>query len=381
MSGKTIKIKIKEIYEGMKRNINKETLTPVVRKVLNIEQNAEININSYKINKFKEGTQGEVYLIRGECLYLHNECEKKLNWDVVLKIQKKWNRFGDPESWKREFLMYYNEIFSNMPKNFRVPKCLEMKVENREVWLWLEFIKGISGSELTAEDYGVIAKVLGEYQGKQSREIGDKIHPWMSSRYWYSIILAMWGGDAVLYLDEEKNNAAYRELDFSTIDTLYDLWNNRDAVLDIMNKLPRTLCHRDCTPANVFISKKNNKESVIALIDWDCSGIGVLGEDIADLLGEALTFYEIELDKASELMDILYLNYIDGLREADCEIDKETVRLGHTMCFVLHWGFRVYCRLKDTEDKEMKDRYMNILRFVCQKAEEVKELVENLKIK
>lgn len=363
----------------MKRNISKEIIIPVVRKVLNIEQNADIEINSYKIDEFKEGTQGELYLVQGECLYLHNGCEKNLNWDVVLKIQKKWDRFGDPESWKREFLMYENEIHTKMPKNLRVPKCFEMKVENREVWLWLENIKGISDRELTVEDYGVIAKGLGEYQGKQSREIGDKFHPWMSSRYWYSTILAMWGGYAVLCLDDEKNNVERRELELCTIDSLSDIWSNRDAFLDIMNKLPRTLCHRDFTPANVFVTKEKNKESVITLIDWDCAGIGVLGEDIADLLGEALTFYEFELDKASELMDVLYSNYIDGLREANCEIDKEVVRLGQTMCFVLRWGFRVYCRLKDTEDKEMKDRYKSILRFVCQKTEEIKELLENLK--
>lgn len=363
------------------RNISKEVLKPIVKKVLNIEQREDIHINSWEMKEFKVGTVGEVYIVEGDCFYSDNESKKKINWDVVLKIQKKWDRIGDPESWKREFLMYHNNIFEKLPNNLSAPKCYEMKIENNEVWLWLENIKGTSNKDISIDDYEIIAKNIGQYQGKVNSEKDNNMYSWMSSRYWYAITLVNWCTVGILHLDDEMNNIDKRELDLSTIDSLYTIWNIKDELLDIMNKLPKTLCHRDFHPANIFITKEKGKESNITLIDWDCVGIGVLGEDIADLLGETLTYYDFDLRKASDLMDIIFSNYMTGLREVNCNVEEELVRLGYTMCFILHWGFRVYQELKYTEDVKVKARYISILKFVCKEVENLKELVKSFKAK
>ena len=358
------------------RNINQEVLKPIVKKILNIKQTEDININSWEIKKFKVGTVGEVYIVEGDCICSVNDAEKKVNWDVVLKIQKKWDRIGDPESWKREFLMYHNNVFKQLPNNFNVPNCYEMKIENNEVWLWLENIKGITNKDISIEDYEMIAKNIGEYQGILNRDKDTMRYPWMSSRYWYAITLVNWCTDGILWLDDELNNEDKRKLDLRTIESLYSIWNNRDELLDIMNNLPKTLCHRDFHPANIFITKKSEKVSNITLIDWDCVGIGVLGEDIADLLGETLTYFDYDIEKASDLMDIIFSNYMAGLREVNCNVEEDVVRLGYTMCFVMHWGFRVYFQLKCAKEAKIKERYIRILNFVSQKTKSLNELVE-----
>lgn len=363
----------------MRKNIKKNTLVPIVRKLLTISENTDINIHSCRIEEFKEGTQGEVYLVQGVCLYEDNGISKKNNWEVVLKIQKKWDRFGDPESWKREYLMYKNKVFEKLPNCIRVPKCFEIKIENNEVWLWLENLKDSTNKDISIDDYQVIAKSLGKYQAILNMEKYNASYPWMSSRYWYTITLIDWGSIGLLWLDDEKYNENDRELNLNIIENLYYIWNNRDEFLDIMNKLPQTVCHRDFHPANIFINKEDNKETFITLIDWDCVGVGILGEDIADLLGETLTYYDYDVDKANELMDMIYLNYIHGLRKANWRGDEEQVKLGYKLCFVLHWSFRVYSLLKDTEDKKVKERYINIIKFICGRLDDLKNHVNKSK--
>jgi Ser/Thr protein kinase RdoA (MazF antagonist) len=53
------------------------------------------------------------------------------------------------------------------------------------------------------------------------------------------------------------------------------------SVFQAMHALPQVLCHRDYWTENILISDGN-----VLVIDWDCAGIGAIGEDIASLIAD-----------------------------------------------------------------------------------------------
>jgi thiamine kinase-like enzyme len=60
---------------------------------------------------------------------------------------------------------------------------------------------------------------------------------------------------------------------------MIDIDENEKNIWQNINKLPIVLCHRDYWNMNIFYT--NNK---FRIIDWDTTGFGYLGEDIASLI-------------------------------------------------------------------------------------------------
>ena len=54
----------------------------------------------YKIKQLQGGTLGDVRLFTGVAETFDG---RKLPYNVVLKVQKKWERPGDVNSWRREY--------------------------------------------------------------------------------------------------------------------------------------------------------------------------------------------------------------------------------------------------------------------------------------
>ena len=69
-----------------------KTLTDVLSKIFG----KNITNAEYKTKQLHGGTVGEVRLVAGVAVTTGGE---KLPYKVVLKIQKKWERQGDPGSW------------------------------------------------------------------------------------------------------------------------------------------------------------------------------------------------------------------------------------------------------------------------------------------
>lgn len=164
------------------------------------------------------------------------------------------------------------------------------------------------------------------------------------------------------------------------IDGALLLWHERDQLLDIFYNLPRTFCHRDFSAGNVFLTKTAEGMDQTVVIDWDCAGIGIVGEDIADLVGEALIFYEFEPAQAAELQEKVLASYISGLQETGWEGEEKLIRLGYLISLTLHWCFRIVCRAQKKDDPDGK-RYASVLSFIIQQAAETRNLISTLPIK
>jgi thiamine kinase-like enzyme len=71
---------------------------------------------------------------------------------------------------------------------------------------------------------------------------------------------------------------------------LIDIDESESDVWSRIEKLPIILCHRDFWVTNIFY-----KDDKIVLIDWDTTGWGYFGEDLASLLAdEADVDYMVE---------------------------------------------------------------------------------------
>src|SRR5690606_7255238 len=119
----------------------------------------------YQTTPLQGGTVGNVYLVTGIAETTDGE---KLPYRIVLKIQKKWERYGDPGSWRREYDLYSSGLGETFSDAFRWPICYysEMNNKENEFELWLEYIDGVTGLDMTSDMYEQAALELGRYQGK-----------------------------------------------------------------------------------------------------------------------------------------------------------------------------------------------------------------------
>ena len=80
--------------------IDKKTLTAVLEKMLN----KKVIHADYQTEQLHGGTLGDVQLVSGIATTSDGE---KSPYKVVSKTQKKWKRYGDPGSWRREYDLYF----------------------------------------------------------------------------------------------------------------------------------------------------------------------------------------------------------------------------------------------------------------------------------
>ncbi|MDR1689273.1 MAG: aminoglycoside phosphotransferase family protein [Clostridiales bacterium] len=115
----------------------------------------QIDSASFQTEQLQGGTLGDVRLVKGEAATLGGE---KLPFSVVWKTQKKWERFADKNSWRREYDLYLSDLSGEFTDALRLPKCYHAEINDaeNEIQLWMEYIKGVSGKALTAENENIL---------------------------------------------------------------------------------------------------------------------------------------------------------------------------------------------------------------------------------
>ncbi|MDW7656904.1 MAG: aminoglycoside phosphotransferase family protein [Bacillota bacterium] len=259
----------------MNQNISLETLLPVLTKKLG----KKIRFANYQITRLHGGTLGEVKLVTGTATTTDSEA---LPYKLVWKRQKKWERYGDPGSWRREYDLYSSDLGMTFSDSFRWPDCYlaEMNEEENEIQIWMEYIEGVTGLKLTGEMYERAAEELGRFQGKLYAEqpaflqnltnlskVGFVKDFYERYRSWKKVYDYVRSGDC--------------EIPKHICQMLIDIDKQADVIFNSVEKLPIVLCHRDFWVANLFCTCGE-----IVLIDWDTTGWGYLGEDIASLIAD-----------------------------------------------------------------------------------------------
>jgi hypothetical protein len=99
--------------------------------------------------------------------------------------------------------------------------------------------------------------------------------------------------------------------------------DDQPLFLGALDRLPRTVCHFDLHPANLFTV---NGDTV--LIDWAFVGIGALGEDPAVLVADAVLDFHVAPEQFDDLFEVVRRGYVDGLGDAGWSGPAELVELG-----------------------------------------------------
>ncbi|WP_274310043.1 aminoglycoside phosphotransferase family protein [Solibacillus daqui] len=270
-----------------------------------LNQKFKTNIIStdYQTMPLQGGTVGDVYLVTGIAETVDGD---KLHYRIVLKIQKQWERYGDPGSWRREYDLYSSDLGATFSQALRWPICYhaELNAEMNEYYLWLEYIDGVTGLDLTSDMYEAAALELGRFQGKLYAEqpavlqsLTNLSHPdlrknsYLRYRSWPVVYDYIRSEDCELPLHLRQ--------------MLIDIDEQADEIFARIEKLPLVLCHRDFWVTNLIYA-----DGKFALIDWDTSGWGYLGEDLASLIAD-----ESDIDNMVENYQRCIPAYYNGFSE------------------------------------------------------------------
>jgi hypothetical protein len=351
--------------------IDHVTLTPFVRGLLG---NKDVRIINHKCHQLSGGTVGDVFRFSGSA-----DCDgDPVSWSIILKVLRKWERPNDPQSWKREALIYQSDLFNDLPGGLTVPRCHGIVTAGPdEYWLWLEDITGVHAEAMTLAQYQSAARHLAHFQGANlmGRPLPD--FPWLSTERFFMEASKHWGTQAVAALEGAQNvHGANFPQNLAT--DIMRMWNRRNKLLDACEKLPRVVSHRDYNYANLFFCAGPNGLEKTVAIDWDCAGIGIAGEDIADLVSEALVFAGWPPEKSSDLSEAVLDSYLTGLQDVEWRSDDRLIRFGYAAAIAMHWSFRVVQRSHVATDTAAREHNIEVLRHLLKIGREAGYLLPNI---
>ena len=221
-----------------------------------------------------------------------------------------------------------------------MPRCFGTTLHGaHEAWLWLEDVAAPTAAGWPPARFGRAARLLGRWQGGHAAgcvPLPDA--PWLSADW-----LRAWVLPVRTTPDPATDPASWRgaPLDLAPAwlpGAVAALWAERDALLAAVEALPRCLCHRDLWAANLLAAPDGGPDGAIAIIDWSQAGVGVLGEDPANLVFDSAWMYGVPSDELPTLLPLVLDEYCAGLREAGWTGDERAVRAGYAAIGALRFG-------------------------------------------
>jgi len=268
--------------------INTGTLISVLSKMLN----TKITHADYQTKDLEGGTIGDVLLVTGVA---DTADGRKLPYNVVYKKTGKFERHNDPGSWRREYDLYTSDFSTVFTDSLRWPECYYAEINEKEHHLWMEYIDvadrlldgelhshapWTTGLKMTPPMYVHAAEALGRFQGRLYAEQPSILQRltnlsntdylkgfYMKYRLWPEVYDYIRNSDCQLPKELCK--------------MLIEIDEHADDIFLRVEKLPIVLCHRDFWVTNIFCASDK-----VVLIDWDTTGWGYLGEDIASLIAD-----------------------------------------------------------------------------------------------
>jgi hypothetical protein len=119
------------------------------------------------------------------------------------------------------------------------------------------------------------------------------------------------------------------------LDWILQTWADRERYLRVLDRLPQTLCHADVFKRNVLI--RSHQDSFV-LIDWAFVGTGAIGVELVPLIQGSLLFFEVGLNEAHDLEQVVLAEYVHGLRAAGSRSDAQLVHLGYAAASTLRYS-------------------------------------------
>ncbi|HEY1011707.1 MAG TPA: hypothetical protein VGE07_03320, partial [Herpetosiphonaceae bacterium] len=272
--------------------------------------------------------------------------QRRSSWSAVLKIVRpppaddtpapapeigaaeqrdQWNY------WQRESLVYASDLLDELAPGLAAPRCFRIMSPNQQSrWLWLEDIGGTPAPAWPLERYGLAARHFGRWQGSYLAGRTLPELPWLS-KGWQRARLGLETPDFAALRGAWKHPLVKRWFPRALAKALPRIWAGRGALLDALDRLPRTLCHFDVWPPNLIARRTARGGDETVALDWSYLGYGAAGLDAGNLtLGATARWHVLPAD-LPKLEALVYPGYLAGLADAGWQGDERAVRLAYAL--------------------------------------------------
>lgn len=330
------------------QEISKSSLLQALSNMLGVQ----ISDATYETELLQGGDVGEVYKVSGKAM----TSDGSHPFALVLKKQKKWDRHGDTECWRREYEIYRHGLDQGLLQTIKLPRCYHLEESGEFTHIWMEYIEGKTGDNIIhAPELTLAAEKLGELQAAFHKN-GQHDLPYLRSFPAIRSSFDLWWGHTKKALASEIEGFP-EELR----NTLNDYAARADSLLDAMDNLPLTICQGDFYHDNIIFKPRLEGEDIY-VIDWDCAGYGRMGEDAVDILMEAFVYSDRDVSLMPDFKKSIIDGYLRGVQKGGMEykMDDALVR----DIFALAWGFRItdqFLYYRHFKKEAAKERCLAIL--------------------
>jgi hypothetical protein len=290
------------------------------------------------------GAGTRLYRVAGTAATRHR---RPVDWTMVIKVLTldplSFQSIGTDQTcwdyWKREWYVYQSAWQQQLPGPLVAPRCLatgEILAETDEelAWIAMEDLEAIDSRPWPASHFHEVARHLGIFNGDYLG-VALPAEPWLS-RDW----LRGWTEHAEPLVEVLPKVASHpvagRIFTPDLINDLIELWADREKLYDALDQLPKTLCHNDVFPRNLFIRGDGHPNQSVA-IDWAFCGEGAVGQELTTLVGATQGFLESRPGHWDDLERDCLDGYAEGLRQAGWE-GRDEILIGYLLSSVLRFG-------------------------------------------
>jgi hypothetical protein len=311
-------------------------------------------------------------------------------FSVILKTKVAGSLDAAPDGpyyWKRDYHIYESGLVADLVCRLTIPRCFGAAERSQdEVWIWLEDVADEIGREWPLHRYGLAARHLGQFQGASllGRPLPD--YPWLSRqrwRQWASRLEDPLRG----FADHADHPLVQRAWPGAHAARTSRLWSDRERYLDALDRLPQVFCHQDIFRRNLFARRRPDGTEETVAIDWEFAGLGAIGQDASQMA--PLTYiWDGYGGSLAELDDLVFQEYLAGLRDAGWTGDPALPRLGFAIASALRGLSPATVELVTSEQwrrqveeivgcsaEDLLDRLAKMLEVTLDRADEARELL------
>jgi hypothetical protein len=273
---------------------------------------------------------------------------RPVQWTMIIKLltldQLSFQSISTDQSswdyWKREWHVYRSSWQQQLAGPLVAPRCLATgdllaEADEELAWIAMEDLAALDYRPWPHDHFRVVARQLGRFNGDYLAGQPLPSDPWLSQDW-----LRGWTEEAGPLLETlptiRDHPVAGRIFTHDLIDDIIRLWDQRAKLYEALDQLPRTLCHNDIFPRNLFLGGADHPDRSIA-IDWAFCGPGPVGQELTTLVGASQAFLESRPERWDDLERDCLDGYAEGLRQAGWRGSDE-ILLGYLLSSVLRLG-------------------------------------------
>jgi hypothetical protein len=377
------------------QNVDSAFLTPIVQKSIDDQNAVIVNWTYTPVNGGFGGGMGGTYIyrFRGD---VQTKSETK-PWSLMLKIVRA-RPDEDPASthyWKREVEIYQSRLLENLPGRFLAVRTFGvLEYPDEAGWIWMEDLTQAVSQPWSLEQYGRVARHLGQFNGLYLTTRPIPSDPWLSTEWLRKIFQVV--QTRTLEIQNMLKAPTLQDILPSDAETQFlRLWSERERFLSALDNLPQTFCHQDAVARNLFARYGSDGEYDTIAIDWAYAGRAAVGMEIVAPLVIALIWMEVNIVEASNLAGLMYDNYLLGLQDSGWTGNEQQVRLGFaagTVCKYMEMLMIYSYFLTDAEQipvleqilaqpaSEIISAFAGAMRLAFSLADEARQLMDALEL-